>query len=169
MEGSTTPISYTGEVTQTDYTRFIKEESGIWVGLEGCIQDLDDIASKVMSKALTAEEGLAQAETVAVTEGQVKSADIYNLRLLSKVQMLVRCWLYAGANIAGGGGRVTGLGGRPTMLVQMQEKGLALRASASARQGQRQQEGHAQEAAPCRRLLWPRWPRTSCSSELLAG
>eukprot|EP00045_Choanoeca_perplexa_P003459 m.31291 g.31291 ORF g.31291 m.31291 type:complete len:244 (+) comp12054_c0_seq1:112-843(+) len=84
-QGSSTPIDYSGDVTQADLTRFIKEEAGIWVGLDGCIQALDAIAADVMNEAVTAEEGLAQAAEVDVAEGDAKSADIYK-RVLSKIQ-----------------------------------------------------------------------------------
>lgn len=57
---------------------------GIWVGLDGCVEALDQLAASLSSGELTVEQAQAKANELAVDEKDEKSAEIYK-RIFSKV------------------------------------------------------------------------------------
>eukprot|EP00730_Choanoeca_flexa_P017027 TRINITY_DN8146_c0_g1_i2.p1 TRINITY_DN8146_c0_g1~~TRINITY_DN8146_c0_g1_i2.p1 ORF type:complete len:249 (+),score=109.73 TRINITY_DN8146_c0_g1_i2:210-956(+) len=83
-QGSLEPIDYKGDVTQSDLTRFVKEEAGIWVGLDGCVKELDELAVKVVAGDVSAKEAIEAAGTIDIADEDAQSAQIYT-RILQKM------------------------------------------------------------------------------------
>ena len=43
------PVNYSGDSSADDLTRFVKLEGGLWIGLPGCLQNLDKLAAEFMA------------------------------------------------------------------------------------------------------------------------
>lgn len=87
-KGAKEPITYSGEIKSEALVRFVREEAGVWIGLQGCLEALDKIAKSVAAGELSVEAGIAQASTAAAAltdEAEKKSGDIY-VRILEKIQ-----------------------------------------------------------------------------------
>eukprot|EP00047_Mylnosiga_fluctuans_P009537 m.11875 g.11875 ORF g.11875 m.11875 type:complete len:238 (-) comp2673_c0_seq1:58-771(-) len=86
-KGSTTPVAYTGDVKSDALLRFTKDEAGVWLGLQGCIEVFDGIAQRLSSGAITADAALAEAGAAlaAAPDAEKKSAEIY-VRIIEKIK-----------------------------------------------------------------------------------
>lgn len=86
--GSGDVKTFSGDVTEENLKRFIKNECGIWLGLEGCLEEFDMLAEKFM-KAANADRPSILDETVAAgdtlqDEAAQVSAKVY-VRVMKKV------------------------------------------------------------------------------------
>jgi endoplasmic reticulum protein 29 len=43
------PVNYSGDSSADDLTRFVRQEGGLWIGMPGCLQELDKLAAEFMS------------------------------------------------------------------------------------------------------------------------
>jgi endoplasmic reticulum protein 29 len=94
--GSKEPIDYTKDVDADSLSRFISEELGLWIGLNGCIEQFDKLARgfcaatedqrleriKVAEQELTALD--VSAEAADVQQGQKNNAKYY-IRVMQKI------------------------------------------------------------------------------------
>lgn len=89
LQGKSEPVKYTGDYKSADsIKKFLMKESGLWLGLPGCIEQFDKIA-KEFTKVSDEEKAklLTQAEEEAkklTSETQKTSADMY-IKTMKKV------------------------------------------------------------------------------------
>eukprot|EP01012_Entosiphon_sulcatum_P032970 TRINITY_DN41822_c0_g1_i1.p1 TRINITY_DN41822_c0_g1~~TRINITY_DN41822_c0_g1_i1.p1 ORF type:complete len:236 (+),score=64.10 TRINITY_DN41822_c0_g1_i1:27-734(+) len=85
-KGSAEPITYTGAVKADDLTRFLKEELKIYIGLPGCLEGFDKLATGFLS-ANDKDARLVSAEKAAkALQGDDKAtADTY-VNAMKKIQ-----------------------------------------------------------------------------------
>lgn len=95
--GVADPIDFKGVVEADQLSRFISEELGLWVGLEGCLEKFDKLAKEFVSSTAdhraeiinSAKAELAAVESSTVISPDQKSAQVqsakYYVRVMEKV------------------------------------------------------------------------------------
>lgn len=82
------PVNYSGDSSADDLTRFAKHEAGLWIGLPGCLESLDKLATAFMSgDEGTRKQMLESARSTAEgleTEEDKKNAKVY-VKLMEKI------------------------------------------------------------------------------------
>ena len=82
------PINYEGEIKETDILRFVSQHSKLWIGLENCLQEFDQLVKRFLTSKSTeektaviqeAEEALKHLEK----DSDKSNGDIY-VKLLKK-------------------------------------------------------------------------------------
>ncbi|XP_038059874.1 endoplasmic reticulum resident protein 29-like [Patiria miniata] len=88
LQGQTDPIDYTGEIKSSSILEFVRERSGLWIGLEGCLENYDKLVEKfvkgdekeqrrVLEAAKDGQEKLS-------TDEEKKSANVY-VKMMEKM------------------------------------------------------------------------------------
>eukprot|EP00992_Anisonema_acinus_P000125 TRINITY_DN10045_c0_g1_i1.p1 TRINITY_DN10045_c0_g1~~TRINITY_DN10045_c0_g1_i1.p1 ORF type:complete len:240 (+),score=77.15 TRINITY_DN10045_c0_g1_i1:56-775(+) len=87
-KGSKTPVDYSGEVNADSLTRFLKTELGIYVGLPGCLEEYDKLATGFLSAAESDQKDRRKQAEDAVSK-QVGEANIasakYYISVMTKI------------------------------------------------------------------------------------
>ena len=89
MKGNVaTPIEYDGDKSADDLTRFVKQQAGLWIGLPGCLERFDVLASRFASASGDERSGIVAEATTAlesvVDDEEKKTASIY-VKLMGKI------------------------------------------------------------------------------------
>ncbi|XP_022108445.1 endoplasmic reticulum resident protein 29-like [Acanthaster planci] len=89
LQGEEKPIDYEGEVKSSSILEFVRERSGLWIGLEGCLQSFDKLAEEFVAAGGETERKRALEATRAekeklTSEEERKSADVY-IKVMEKI------------------------------------------------------------------------------------
>lgn len=86
--GKGEPITFTGEVTKDSLKLWAKETTGVWIGLDGCVEVFDTIAVHYSNGDISAADGAKQTEAalaeVADDADKTKAGTMYK-RIFEKI------------------------------------------------------------------------------------
>ena len=82
------PVTYSGDASADDLTRFIKVEGGLWIGLPGCLESLDNLAAAfIAGDESVRKENLDNARSTAENlenDEEKKNAKVY-VKIMEKI------------------------------------------------------------------------------------
>eukprot|EP00756_Hemistasia_phaeocysticola_P007138 Hpha_TRINITY_DN14136_c0_g1::TRINITY_DN14136_c0_g1_i1::g.11013::m.11013/K09586/ERP29; endoplasmic reticulum protein 29 len=86
-KGTDTPIHFSGEVTADNLAHFVKERSGVWLGLPGTLEVFEKLAARFVSEVSNQDAIIAEAKQMAasVREKDKEAADFY-VHVMSKMK-----------------------------------------------------------------------------------
>jgi len=86
--GKGEPITFTGDVSTDALKLWAKEATGVWIGLEGCVEEFDKIAARYSEGAISAAEGVKETDAMLAQVGddpdKTKAGSMYQ-RIFAKV------------------------------------------------------------------------------------
>ncbi|XP_072043983.1 endoplasmic reticulum resident protein 29-like [Amphiura filiformis] len=89
LQGQTEPIDYEGEIKDEDILRFVSHHSKLWIGLENCLQEFDQLVKRLLGSTSDEEKsGIIQEAEEALQklekDDDKNNADIY-VKLMKKI------------------------------------------------------------------------------------
>lgn len=88
FNGEGEPTTYSGDVTGDALKLWAKEATGVWIGLEGCVEEFDKIAIAYSEGSVSADAGATQAAAalgeVTADEAKTKAGKMYK-RIFEKI------------------------------------------------------------------------------------